>query len=116
MTAIQTNTTGPSGKPERVSFSIADFCYRNDISLSTYHRLKRSGLGPKEMRLGTVVRITIDAERKWQEARSNPRGAEAEDNAATQEMTSARGRKAGQLAVQSPRHVANIKRAARAEA
>jgi hypothetical protein len=110
----QTNSTEPTGKPERVSFSIADFCYRNDISLSTYHKLKHSGLGPKEMRLGTVIRITLDAERKWQEARSNPRGAEAEAKAAAQEIASARGRKAGQLAVQSPRHTANVKRAARA--
>ena len=116
MTAIQANSTEPTGKPERVSFSIADFCYRNDISLSTYHKLKHSGFGPREMRLGTVIRITLDAERKWQEARSNPRGAEAEAKAAAQEIASARGRKAGQLAVQSPRHVANIKRAARAGA
>jgi hypothetical protein len=109
----QTNSTEPTGKPERVSFSIADFCYRNDISLSTYHKMKRLNLGPREMRLNTVVRITLDSERKWQEARSNPRGAEAEAKAAAQEIASARGRRAGQLAVQSPRHVANIKRAAR---
>ena len=112
----QTNSTELSSKPERTAFSIAEFCFRNDVSLSTYHKLKRLNLGPKEMRLNTVVRISLDSEREWQEARSNPHGAEAAAKEAAEKIATARGRKAGQLSVKSPRHTANVKRAARAGA
>jgi hypothetical protein len=63
------------------------------------------------MRLNTVIRISLESERKWQKARSNPRGAEAQAKPAAEAKASERGRKAGELAVESPRHVANLKRA-----
>jgi hypothetical protein len=105
----QIETTAPT-KLERVAFSIAEFCFRNDISLSTYHKLRHAGLGPQEMRFNTVVRISRDAESKWQKARTNPRGAEAAAVIAAQARGVERGRTAAKLAVRSPRHQSNIKR------
>jgi hypothetical protein len=110
---MQTNSAETNSRPERTAFSIQEFCARNTISLSTFHKLKKMGLGPREMRLNTVVRISLDSEREWQEARSNPRGAEATAKAAAEKIATDRGRKAGRLSVQSPRHTANVKRAAR---
>lgn len=111
---VQTATI--TATPERVAFSIQEFCVRNGISLTLYHKLKHAGFGPKEMRLNTLVRISLDAEREWQEARSNPSGAEATAKAAAEAQASERGRKASKKALKSPRHVANVKRAARARA
>jgi hypothetical protein len=87
-------------KLERVAFSIQEFCFRNNISPPTYHKLKRAGRAPKEMRLGpALVRITLDAEAQWQRARTNA------PNEPEIARAVARSRKAGQLAVQSPLHV-----------
>jgi hypothetical protein len=107
----QTETKAP---PERTAFSITEFCFRNGISPTLYHKLKNAGHGPDEMRLNTVIRITLASERRWQEARTNPHGTEAAAQASARTIASERGRKAGKLAVQSPRHVGNVKRATRA--
>jgi hypothetical protein len=113
---VDTQVTPVVAQLERAAFSIQEFCARNRISLTTFHKLKNAGLGPKEMRLNTVIRISLDAERDWQEARSNPRGAEAQAKAAAQARASARGRKAAKLALESPLHVVNVKRARRERA
>ena len=49
-------------QPERVAFSIGEFCVRNDIGTGTYHKMKRLGLGPDEMRVGNLIRVTREAE------------------------------------------------------
>ena len=97
-------------QPERVAFSIGEFCVRNDIGTGTYHKLKRLGLAPDEMRFGNVIRITAEAELKWQRARTNPKGEEAKAKAHSEAVTAARGRKAGKLSAASPRHVSKRKR------
>jgi hypothetical protein len=102
-------------KEQQVSFPIPVFCYRNGISLSLYHKLKNKGLGPTEMRLGAIIRISAEAELEWKRARSNPVGAEAQAKAQAQDIATERGRRAGTLAVQSPFHVANIRRAKRSQ-
>jgi len=94
---------------ERSAFSIAEFCFRNSISPSTYHKLKRAGLGPDEMRAGNVVRITLESELEWQRARTHPRGAEAEDLARSAAAAIVRGRLAGAAAARSPRHISKQK-------
>jgi hypothetical protein len=96
--------------PDRTAFAVAEFCYRNSISLSLYHKLKNAGLGPKEMRLGAAIRISIAAEREWQAARTSPEGAEAEAAARAAAGSLTRGRRAGRLSVRSPRHIANVRR------
>ena len=97
-------------QPERVAFPIGEFCWRNAIGLGTYHKMKRLGLGPDEMRVNNVVRITAESEKKWQRARTYPKGDEAKAKTAAEAKAKARGRNAGKLAAQSPRHVSKRKR------
>jgi hypothetical protein len=95
-------------RPERVAFPIQEFCWRNAISLGTYHKLKNAGLGPKEMRHDSVVRISAEAELEWQRMlSSNPQGK-------ARAKLKARASKAGKLAAASPRHVSNRRRKAAA--
>jgi hypothetical protein len=62
---------------ELQAFSIPHFCLRNGISISTYHKLKKEGRGPREMCLGSAIRISVEAERDWRKEREMPNDAEA---------------------------------------
>ncbi len=96
----------------QIAFSIPEFCVRNGISKSKYHKLKKEGRGPAEMRLGVLaVRITVEAERAWHVAMSNPSGEEAVLRAKMVEEAVQRGQRAGRLAVLSARHPSNAKQA-----
>ena len=54
---------------ERTALKIGEFCERNGISRSLFYILRRSGRGPRELRVGaTGKRISIEAERDWQRA------------------------------------------------
>ena len=111
MSAIQTiadDERASARQPERVAFSIQEFCVRNAIGTGTYHKLKHLGLGPDEMRFGNVVRITAEAELKWQRARTYPTGDEAKAKARSEAVTVARGRKAGKLSAASARHISKM--------
>lgn len=79
---------------ERTAFTIREFCARNGISTPTYFDLRAKDRGPKEMRLGTAVRISARAELEWQAARESPIGAEADDVARAAAMTKRRAAKA----------------------
>ena len=92
----------PETNTERVAFSIQEFCFRNAISPSTYFKLKRAGLGPNEMRVGNLVRITFEAELEWQRARTHPIGVEAEENLRAAAAAVARGQKAGAFSCSFP--------------
>jgi len=52
----------------KASFSINEFCVRHALSRSKFYKLRRAGLGPKEMQLGGMVRISAMAEADWQRA------------------------------------------------
>jgi hypothetical protein len=89
---------------ERVAFTIPEFCFRNNISRPTYHRLRSQGRGPAEMRLGlNGIRITVEAERAWQQRMQEPR----EDLEA---RTAERAVKAGDAAAKSDRHISKKRR------
>ena len=62
---------------ERQAFSIPEFCFRNGISNSSYHKFRAQGRGPREMRLGRVIRISIEAEADWRRSRELPDETEA---------------------------------------
>jgi hypothetical protein len=49
------------------SLSIPDFCACEQISLATFYKLRRLGLGPKESRFLQCVRISPEARREWHE-------------------------------------------------
>lgn len=93
-----TRSTADSS-PERIAFTIPEFCFRNSISRPTYHRLRAEGRGPVEMRPGlNVIRITLEAERDWQRLMQEPR----EDLEA---RAMKRAIRAGEAAVKSSNHI-----------
>jgi predicted DNA-binding transcriptional regulator AlpA len=50
---------------QKAAFTINEFCRRQGISRSTYYKLRRADQGPREMKVGGVVRISRLAERDW---------------------------------------------------
>lgn len=54
------------------SSTIAEFCHRHNIGRTTYFAWQKAGLGPREIRVGRVVRIGNEAEREWIELRQSP--------------------------------------------
>lgn len=53
-------------KVQRLAYSVDELCAAADISRTLYERMKRQGLGPREMRLGKkVVRISPEAAEAW---------------------------------------------------
>ena len=83
---------------EPQAFSIAEFCARNRISLSTFHKLKNQGRGPRLMCLGRAIRISVEAER-------DRRGLREKASVRDAQRRSAAARQAGTSAAKSPRHV-----------
>jgi hypothetical protein len=59
-----------------------------------------------------VVRISLESELKWQRSLTHPKGDGAKAKARAEAKASARGRKAGRLVAQSPRHVSKRGRGA----
>src|SRR5579863_6009934 len=90
---------------ERQAFPIPAFCYRNDISPSTYHKLKKLGRGPREMVLGRAIRISLEAEADWRRAREMPDDTEARLIAREREAREKSARKAGKASIASSRHI-----------
>lgn len=51
---------------DKFAFKIPEFCKAHGISLSSYYEMKRNGLGPREMRIGSAgVRISQEAAADW---------------------------------------------------
>jgi hypothetical protein len=94
------------------SLSIRDFCALEDMSQCTYHKLKRLGLGPQELRFPgmSFVRVTAAARREWHARMDELR----KEQAAKQELErrSAMASRAGKLAAASPLHVSKRRRSA----
>ena len=93
------------GELERQAHSIHEFCARNGISLSTYYKLKGQGRTPREMSLGGVIRISIEAELAWRKERELPDDAEARLIKRERDARERASRKAARAAVASPDHV-----------
>jgi hypothetical protein len=53
-----------AGIPRR-TFSIPEFCARNDLSEGFYRRMRAEGVGPHETRIFDRVLITLEAEDEW---------------------------------------------------
>jgi hypothetical protein len=61
------------------SYTVEEFCRAERMSVEQYYKLKKLGRGPREMRIGTLVTITHRDRLAWQDARRNPKGAEADE-------------------------------------
>ena len=80
---------GPPIAP--MAYSIRQFCQAHSISVDTYFRLQRAGLGPVTMKVGGRTLISVEAAAAWrrdrelaaQEARHQRETDAAEENVAT---------------------------------
>ena len=54
---------------QRKAFTITEFCARHGFSRSHFFNLKQKGLGPREMDVGGVTLISIEAETEWRRER-----------------------------------------------
>jgi hypothetical protein len=89
------------------SLTRGEFCYVENMSPTKYHDLKNKGLGPEELNVDGMIRITPEARAKWRErmaelARSEAAQLEAERRRELAVI-------AGRAAAQSPLHVSRQK-------
>jgi hypothetical protein len=85
--------------------TLAQFCIRNKISQTTFHKLRGLGRAPRILEgVGRCIRISVQAESDWIRARENPSDAEARllHLEAAARIRSAR--KAAQISVASHLH------------
>ena len=52
---------------ERWILTRKEFCDRNIMSLTTFQKLVAQGIGPRIVRMGTKVMITLQDELEWRE-------------------------------------------------
>ncbi|MCK1605460.1 hypothetical protein IVB02_29695 [Bradyrhizobium sp. 166] len=60
----------------RGAYTIPEFCEAHRISQSMYFKLRNVGLGPREMRAGRRVTISLEAATDWRRAREQAQTAE----------------------------------------
>ena len=63
-----TGANEPSPTP-RLALSITEFCKAHGFSEGMFYKMKKQGLTPCEMKLGTRTLITFEAAAKWRAAR-----------------------------------------------
>jgi predicted DNA-binding transcriptional regulator AlpA len=51
----------------RLALTIDEFCKAFGISRSLYYILRRQGLGPREMRFGSHIVISMEAADQWRQ-------------------------------------------------
>lgn len=57
------------GPPPPLAYDVKQFCEATRISLRMYFKLRDSGCGPKETRIGRRVLITLESAMAWMQAR-----------------------------------------------
>jgi hypothetical protein len=87
------------------SMTRKQFCELENMSLSTFHKLKRAGNGPEEEHFPgmTFARITPEARREWHQRMEEWRKSDAAK--LEQQRRIAVARAAGKKATESPLHV-----------
>jgi hypothetical protein len=53
------------------AFTIAEFCWAHRISQSMYFKMRNLGLGPREMRVGARVLISLESAERWRRERES---------------------------------------------
>ena len=54
---------------QKMAYTVTGFCRAHAISTPTYYRLRKGGKGPREMLVGSEVRISVEAAADWRRAR-----------------------------------------------
>jgi hypothetical protein len=96
------------------ALTIEQFCYAENISAYTYHRLQKLGWGPVETRIpGTdVIRISVEERAAWHKRLASR---EAQERLRKErERRAVLQKRKGDLAAQSPTHISNIQKRKRA--
>ena len=62
------NTIDP-GVTGRAVFTVAEFCHEHHISIALYYKLRKAGLGPREMAVGRRRLISAESAAEWRHAR-----------------------------------------------
>lgn len=57
--------------PQKLAMSIPEFCQAHSISTALFFKLKRKGLTPRTMKVGTRTLITFESAAAWREGREN---------------------------------------------
>jgi hypothetical protein len=57
--------------PTFAAFTIAEFCRAHRISQSMYFKMRNTGLGPREMRVGARVLISLESAERWRRERES---------------------------------------------
>lgn len=55
----------------RAAFTIKEFCEAHRLSEAMYYKLRNAGLGPREMRAGRRVTVSLEAAIDWRRSREN---------------------------------------------
>jgi hypothetical protein len=55
--------------PERAAYSVGEFCMAHRISRSKLYQMWAAGSGPRVMRIGSKVLVTVEAAADWRAAR-----------------------------------------------
>jgi hypothetical protein len=72
----------PPPLDELMAYSIKQFCALHGISIDTYFRMQRQGLGPVVMKVGQRTLISAEAAAAWRRAREQAaRTRQAEETA-----------------------------------
>ena len=100
-------SSNPMSSTSHAAMSIRQFCREHGITSPTYYKLREQGLGPKEMRMGTLVRISQEAAAEWRKARENPVGDEADAVAKNAKALQARAKYAAKRSIKSEKHVSH---------
>jgi hypothetical protein len=69
-------------KRGKLALSVAEFCEQHSISRALYNTLRAQGKGPREMHVGGITRISVEAAAAWRkrmerEPATHKRGAAA---------------------------------------
>jgi hypothetical protein len=106
--------TSLSREEQARSLTRQEFCALERMSVSTYHKLRRSGLGPDEVRFPGMafVRITRQARAEWHARIEEWRTSQAAQ--IQEQRRAAQAARAGRRAAQSPRHVSKRNTVAKA--
>jgi hypothetical protein len=107
LTALETLIKQHAQRPNPEAMTIKDFCVREQMSASSFHKLQNKGLAPDVRRLPgmTMLRITNEAYEAWKKRMAKLQRSEANDLQEEREQRRARNRVAGKLAAESPIHV-----------
>ena len=86
-------TPKPKLPPPLLAMSIGEFCAAHQrFSLDFFFKLKRAGLGPREMQFGHKVLISIEAAAEWRRQRIRDRRSESRGRSATRARSRRRSR------------------------